>query len=67
MELCFEGILESSWEPSDFNSKILIFSSGKSTDDSVNGFLDNLSLDNVEIYGLACNCSFNHKSKYCCY
>ncbi|EAL66309.1 hypothetical protein DDB_G0282207 [Dictyostelium discoideum AX4] len=57
MELCFEGILESSWEPSDFNSKILIFSSGKSTDDSVNGFLDNLSLDNVEIYGLACNCS----------
>ncbi|KAM9959582.1 hypothetical protein ACTFIR_000663 [Dictyostelium discoideum] len=57
MELCFEGILESGWEPSDFNSKILIFSSGKSTDDSINGFLDNLSLDNVEIYGLACNCS----------
>ncbi|KAM9998147.1 hypothetical protein ACTFIY_007795 [Dictyostelium cf. discoideum] len=55
MELCFQVILESSWEPSDFNSKI--FSSGKSTDDSIDGFLDNLSLDNVEIYGLACNCS----------
>ncbi|KAM9964171.1 hypothetical protein ACTFIW_005830 [Dictyostelium discoideum] len=55
MELCFEGILESSWEPSEYYSKILIFSSSKSTDDSINGFLDNLSLGNVEIYGLACS------------
>ncbi|KAM9968682.1 hypothetical protein ACTFIW_000555 [Dictyostelium discoideum] len=54
MRMCFNNI-ESNWS-SDLMSKIIIISSGQSTDDSSDDLVDILSLDNNSIYGLAgCN------------
>ncbi|KAM9979924.1 hypothetical protein ACTFIZ_006172 [Dictyostelium cf. discoideum] len=59
MRMCFENI-ESNWS-SDLMSKIIIISSGQSTDDSSDDLVDILSLDNNSIYGLA-GCNSTSKS-----
>ncbi|KAN0016142.1 hypothetical protein ACTFIU_006097 [Dictyostelium citrinum] len=51
MRICYNNI-ESNWS-SDLMSKIIIISSGESTDDSSNDLVNILNLDNYEIYGLA--------------
>ncbi|KAN0028147.1 hypothetical protein ACTFIV_009979 [Dictyostelium citrinum] len=51
MRMCFNNI-ESNWS-SDLMSKIIIISSGESSDDSSNDLVNILNLENYEIYGLA--------------
>ncbi|KAK5579078.1 hypothetical protein RB653_008757 [Dictyostelium firmibasis] len=57
LNMCFKNI-ESDWS-SDLVSKIIVISSGQSTDDSSDDLVDILSLENNEIYGLAGGCSTN--------
>ncbi|KAM9960821.1 hypothetical protein ACTFIW_009973 [Dictyostelium discoideum] len=52
LQACYANI-ESCWS-SDNISKIIIFSSGKSTDESEDELVDILSLDNNTIFGFAC-------------
>ncbi|KAK5576023.1 hypothetical protein RB653_007161 [Dictyostelium firmibasis] len=62
LKICCSNI-EADWS-TDIISKIIIFSSGESTDESGDELVDILSLDNIEIFGLAGGINVEESVKY---